>query len=112
MPKYDWWVYIVLASPGIFLYVMNWLIVFHNARGGKWVSNVPGLGGLWIAIVCLLSPVKWMALLGLTDPGVWLIFVAIFQGVFSRKGSSDEIQESSTQTKDPEDLQDKNETTE
>lgn len=99
MPIYDWWVYIVLALPGIFFYGMNWAIFIHNVRGGKFVSCVPALGGLWIAIVCLLSPIKWLALLGLTDPGCWLFIAAIFMEF--RK--PDEIQKDEPDENDPED---------
>ena len=71
MPVYDWWVYIVFAIPGLVLFFMNWGIFIHNARGGKWISGVPLFGGLWIAVVCLISPYKWLAFIGLADPGIW-----------------------------------------
>ena len=77
MPVYDWWMYILLAIPGIILFVLNWAIFIHNQMGKKYSSNVPPLGGLWIAGVCLLSPVKWLALIGLADPGFWLLVFAI-----------------------------------
>ena len=79
MPVYAWWVYIVFALPGLFFYIMNWVITIHNRRGKKFVSCVPPLGGLWIAIVCLISPVKLLALIGLSDPGLWLFIVALFE---------------------------------
>ena len=78
MPQYDWWVYIVLAVPGIFLFVMNWGIFIHNLRGKKFVSGIPPAGGAWIAVVCLISPCKWLAVIGLADPGIWLLIVALF----------------------------------
>ena len=84
MPVYEWWVYIVFAIPGLFLFFMNWAIFVHNARGGKWVSGIPIIGGLWIAVVCLISPYKWFALTGLADPGVWQLFQALFLELFSR----------------------------
>ncbi|MBO4864625.1 MAG: hypothetical protein J5517_09670 [Eubacterium sp.] len=77
MVYYAWWVYLIIAIPGIFLFVMNWAIFFHNKLGKRFVSNVPPLGGLWIAVVCLISPCKWLALIGLADPGLWLFIVAI-----------------------------------
>ena len=90
MPSYDWWVYIIFAIPGIFLYVMNWAIFIHNARGGKWVSGIPLFGGLWIAAVCLLSPWKWLAFIGLSDPGIWLMIEALFLEFFPRKKKNTE----------------------
>ena len=83
MPRYDWWVYIVLASPGIFVFIMNWAIYINNMRGKKWVSSIVLFGGVWIAVVCLLSPVKWLAFIGFIDPGVWLLIVALFKELFS-----------------------------
>ena len=56
-----------MAAPGILFYVVNWAILINNQIGKKWSSNIPPLGGLWIAVVCLLSPVKLLALIGLTD---------------------------------------------
>ena len=83
MPRYDWWVYIVLASPGILVFIMNWAIYINNRHGKKWVSSIVLFGGVWIAIACLLSPIKWLALIGFTDPGVWLLIVALFKELFS-----------------------------
>lgn len=97
MPVYDWWVYIVLAIPGIFLFVMNWIIFFHNARGGKWVSGIPFFGGLWIAAVCLLSPWKWLAFIGLSDPGIWLFFEALFLEFVLHKKNDDKTEDQDTE---------------
>ena len=83
MPQYEWWVYIVLALPGISLFIVNWVIYIHNIRGKKFVSGIPCVGGLWIAGVCLISPCKWLALIGLADPGFWLLVVALFEEYFS-----------------------------
>ena len=82
MPRYDWWVCIVLASPGIFVFIMNWAIYINNMRGKKWVSSIVLFGGVWIAVVCLLSPIKWLALIGFTDPGVWFLIIALFKELF------------------------------
>ena len=77
MARFDWWVYLILALPGLFLSGMNWAIYIHNKRGKKWVSGVPLIGGLWIAAAALLSPCNWLALAGLADPGVWLLLAAL-----------------------------------
>ena len=67
MQYYSFWTYLLLAAPGIIFYVVNWAIFIHNSLGKKWSSNIPPLGGFWISVVCLLSPVKLLALIGLTD---------------------------------------------
>lgn len=67
MRYYNWWTYLLMAVPGILFYAVNWAILINNRLGKKWSSNIPPLGGLWIAVVALLSPVKLLALIGLTD---------------------------------------------
>ena len=64
---------IFLAVLGLFPYVMNWAIVIHNKRGKKWSSPVPPLGGLLIFIGGLISSIKPLALIGLTDPAMLMI---------------------------------------
>ena len=82
MPQYEWWVYIVLALPGILLFIVNWGVFIHNIRGKKFVSGILFVGGLWIAGVCLISPCKWLALAGLADPGIWLLVAALVKEFF------------------------------
>lgn len=66
-----------MLLPGLFFYIMNWAIYIHNKQGKKWVSNTPPLGGLLIAAVFLLTPYKLLALIGLTDPGLWVIIAGL-----------------------------------
>ena len=68
---------ILMLLPGSFFYIMNWAIFIHNKRGKKWVSNTPPLGGVLIAAVFLLTPYKLFALIGLTDPGLWVIMAGL-----------------------------------
>ena len=85
MTYFAWWVYLILALPGIILFVINWGIFFNNVSGKKWISSIFLIGGLWIAVVCLISPCKWLALTGLADPGVWMPVHALFKELFSGK---------------------------
>lgn len=78
MQYYSFWTYLLLAAPGIIFYVVNWAIFIHNSLGKKWSSNIPPLGGFWISVVCLLSPVKLLALIGLTDAFFVLVLLCIF----------------------------------
>lgn len=71
------WTIILMQLPGSFFYIMNWAIYIHNKRGKKWVSPTPPLGGLLIAAVFLLTPYKLLALIGLTDPGLWVIIAGL-----------------------------------
>ena len=68
--------YVLLFGLGLFLYIANWVILFNNMKSGnKWSSMVPPLGGLLIAVGILLVGGGWWALLGLTDP---FIFVTVY----------------------------------
>ena len=94
MVYYDWWVYIILAIPGIFVFVMNWCAYICSLRG-RFVSGVPIFGGLWIAVVCLISPCKWLALIGFADTGVWLLIVALIEDyiIQGKKPENDSTEE-------------------
>ena len=85
MRYYDWWMYIVLAVPGILMFLVNWMIFFHNTSQKKFVSGIPPAGGAWIAIVCLISPCRWLALIGFADPGLWLFVVAVITELLQSK---------------------------
>ncbi len=68
--------YVLLFGSGLFLYIANWVILFNNMKpGSKWSSMVPPLGGLLIAVGILLIGGGWWALVGLTDP---FIFVFVY----------------------------------
>lgn len=54
---------ILLCAVGLFFVIMTYGAKFAERSG------VPFVGGLFIAIGFLTSPVKWLALLGLIDPG-------------------------------------------
>ena len=98
MPRFDWWICIVLAIPGLFLFGMNWAIFFHNLKGKKWVSGIPPAGGVWIAVTALLSPCRWLALIGLADPGVWLFVQALISELSAHPTESTEPEDSGRET--------------
>lgn len=56
---------IILCAIGLLFVIMTYGAHFAG------VSGVPLVGGLFIAIGFLTTPVKWLALLGLIDPGYW-----------------------------------------
>ena len=56
---------ILLCSIGLFFIIVS----YYAAHAGR--SGVPFIGGIFIAIGFLTTPVKWLALLGLIDYGYW-----------------------------------------
>lgn len=58
---------IILCAIGLFFVVMTYGAHFAERSG------VPLVGGFFIAIGFLTTPVKWLALIGLIDPGYWSI---------------------------------------
>lgn len=60
---FNYGVCIILSAIGLFFIVMT----YSAYSAGR--SGAPFLGGLLIAIGFLTTPVKWLALLGLIDPG-------------------------------------------
>ena len=83
------WGTFLLCGIGVFLIVSTYLA----NRAGH--SGVPVVGGILVAVGFLISPVKWLALLGLADYGVaYLIYLYItdfkrdieFKKVYRREG--------------------------
>ena len=68
-----WGACIVLCGLGLFFIIMT---VWAD-RAGR--SGVPFTGALCIALGFLLSPVKWLAVLALLDPGVPGVVFAIVE---------------------------------
>ena len=58
---------IILCGVGLFFVVMTYCAYFADRSG------VPFVGGFFIAIGFLTSPVKWLAVVGLIDSGYWSI---------------------------------------
>ncbi len=74
MKDRSFWTYLGTALPGIIFMAVNWAIFINNTLGKKWSSMIPPLGGLWVAIICLLSPHKLLALTGFLDP-FWIVLI-------------------------------------
>lgn len=58
---------ILLCAIGLFFVIMSYGAHFAGRSG------VPFVGGFLIAVGFLISPVKWLALLGLIDYGYWTV---------------------------------------
>ena len=74
MKGWSFWTYLGTALPGIIFMAVNWAIFINNTLGKKWSALIPPLGGLWVAIICLLSPHKLLALTGFLDP-FWIVLI-------------------------------------
>ncbi len=72
--------FVLLFGIGISLYACNWACFFKNLiPGKKWVSMVPPLGGLLIAVGILTAGGGWWALVGLTDPWIWSLAYSLIK---------------------------------
>ena len=77
---------IVVGAAGLFFYGMNWAIFINNTiPGRKWSSMVPPLGGLLIAAAFLIGGLGWWALLGLTDPFIFVLIYSVAKKPESNK---------------------------
>lgn len=65
----------------VMLGLLAWFVTIgariESRKTGRFVSGVPGIGGILIIIGFLISPVKWLALIGLLDIDMWYFFVKI-----------------------------------
>lgn len=80
---------ILLCAIGLFFIIMSYGAAFAGRSG------VPFVGGLFIVVGFLISPMKWLALLGLIDYGYWTIpyFMVLdhirrnrFEAIYAEKG--------------------------
>lgn len=78
----------LIFGLGAFFYIANWWILLYNNipklnPEGRFVSMVPPLGGLLIAVGILLIGGGWWALVGLTDPSIWVFVYALVSEFFT-----------------------------
>ena len=71
---------IILCLIGFFFMGLCYYTVFFTTSSG-----VPFFGGIIVAIGFLLSPFKWLALLGLLDYGVWALPYLLISGHLESK---------------------------
>ena len=85
-----WIVAIILVLIGSFFLFMTYGAMITSKRHNTHVSGVPFVGGFFIFLGFILSPVKWLAFLALLDPGPWMIPFAIWEEHKARKAPKDE----------------------
>lgn len=75
---------ILVAIGALFLF-MTYGAMISSKRHNTHISGVPLVGGLFVLVGFLLSPVKWLALLALIDPGIWMLPYAIYLNIKAEK---------------------------
>ena len=69
----------ILVLLGIGAILMTYVFAPRESKkSGHFVSGIPAVGGILIALGFLTSSVKWLALLGLADPGLSFL---LFKGI-------------------------------
>lgn len=86
--------FVMIFGLGLYMYGMNWWCLLYNNipklnPKGRFVSMVPPLGGLLIAVGILLAGGGWWALLGLTDPFFGVVVYSLLAGRFGDMKKSD-----------------------
>lgn len=96
MPFINRWIAtIIIGAIGLFFLVMTYGALIASRRSGKHVSGVPCVGGICLVIAFLLSPCKWLALLGFLDYGFWeLPYLLIKDLVLDKAPASTETDDS------------------
>lgn len=82
-----WIITIILVGIGAFNLFMTYGALIASKKRGKYISGVPCVGGVFIAVGFLFSPIKWLAFLGLLDYGIWYLPYTILKD--SQKNSKD-----------------------
>ena len=72
-----WVVAGVLVLIGAFFLFMTYGALITSKVKDTHISGVPFVGGFFIFLGFILSPVKWLAFLALIDPGIWMVLYGI-----------------------------------
>lgn len=80
--------WIAAAIPvliGAFFVFMTYGAMIASKKDNTHISGVPFVGGFFILVGFLLSPIKWLAFLALLDPGFLMIPYNIWKGRKAKK---------------------------
>lgn len=75
-----WVVAGILVLIGVFFMFMTYGALITSKVKNTHISGVPFVGGFFIFLGFILSPIKWLAFLALLDPGIWMIPFSLWQG--------------------------------
>ena len=64
---YPWAAPAVLIAIGMFFIVMSYGALIQSKKTGKHISGVPFIGGIFVFLGFIISPIKWLAFLALLD---------------------------------------------
>ena len=66
----------ILVVLGILAIILTYVLAPRaSKKAGHYVSGIPGVGGILIALGFLTSTVKWLAVIGIFEPGIlYLLF--------------------------------------
>ena len=71
----------------VILGLLSWFVTIgariESKKTGRFVSGIPGVGGILIVVGFLTSSVKWLALIGLLDIDLWYFIIVVIPGVIS-----------------------------
>ena len=69
-------VFDILVVLGILAMILTYVLAPRaSKKSGHYVSGIPGTGGILIALGFLTLSVKWLAVIGIFEPGIlYLIF--------------------------------------
>lgn len=79
----------VLVLIGAFCLFMTYGALITSVKHKTHVSGAPFVGGVFVLVGFLLSPIKLLALLALIDPGPWLVIYGMWKGRKAKKESED-----------------------
>lgn len=82
-----WVVAGVLVFIGAFFLFMTYGALITSVKHKTHVSGAPFVGGVFVLVGFLLSPIKQLALLALIDPGPWLVIYGMWKWRREKKNS-------------------------
>ena len=83
----------ILVAIGAFFLFMTYGAMITSVRHNTHISGVPLVGGIFVFLGFILSPIKWLALLALVDPGIWMLPYSIYLNHKAKKENNGEKKE-------------------
>lgn len=79
----------MLVLIGAFFLFMTYGALITSKVKDTHISGVPFVGGFFVFLGFILSPVKWLAFLALLDPGIWMALYGFFIGRKTKKNTQE-----------------------
>ena len=81
---YPWAGPAILIAIGMSLIVMSYGALIQSKRSGKHISGVPFVGGFFVFLGFIISPIKWLAILALVDYSYGMLVYCLLSERFKR----------------------------